>query len=251
MAADKPLAYRKLVRINDQLMVRFYDASGNLIPDDQLGNYDTSGTKANGDAGSGLPTTPSTPAASEDTGGGGFAGSQSSSDKVYDEYGHGNSDWLAQPKGSNGGGGLLSSLFGDQPDPAGAFAGTPAEGYSNKPPKGAAAPAPSATASSADMPQDSGTPTMAAGAPPPDDIKNIITQAAVKYGVDPDSLMAIAKIESNYNPNATNPSGASGLFQFMPGTAKDYGLTPQTVMDAAANADAAARLTRDDAEGSN
>ncbi len=244
MAASKPLAFRKLARVNDQLVVQYYDANGNLIPADQYDNYDLSGTKANGDAGSGLPTNPQTPAVSD----GGFAGTPnnggSSGDKVYDEYGHGNSDWLAQTSGANGGGGLLSSLFGDQPDPAGAFAGKPAAGYSNKPPKGTTATTPNASAANPAMPQDANTPTMEAGAPPPDDIKNIITAAATKYGVDPDSLMAIAKIESNYDPNAHNPSGASGLFQFMPATARDYGLTNPN--DPVAAADAAARLTRDD-----
>jgi soluble lytic murein transglycosylase-like protein len=32
------------------------------------------------------------------------------------------------------------------------------------------------------------------------------------------AALAVARCESGYNPNAYNPSGASGVFQFMPGT---------------------------------
>lgn len=54
---------------------------------------------------------------------------------------------------------------------------------------------------------------------PSGSIQQIITaafapqgQAAVTWG------LRIAKCESGYNPNAVNPSGATGLFQFMPST---------------------------------
>ena len=56
-------------------------------------------------------------------------------------------------------------------------------------------------------------------------------------------MMRIAMIESSGNPKAHNASGAAGLFQFMPGTAKAYGLSDP--YDPVASADAAARLTRD------
>ena len=50
------------------------------------------------------------------------------------------------------------------------------------------------------------------------DIQSIIIAAANRFGVDPNWLLRIAKCESGFNPNAYNPSGASGLFQFMPAT---------------------------------
>jgi hypothetical protein len=44
--------------------------------------------------------------------------------------------------------------------------------------------------------------------------------------LDPDYYQRIAKVESNGNPLAVNKStGASGLYQWMPATAKQYGIT--------------------------
>lgn len=40
----------------------------------------------------------------------------------------------------------------------------------------------------------------------------------------PEQLVWIAEVESTMNPNARNPGGAAGLFQFMPATAKRFGL---------------------------
>lgn len=78
----------------------------------------------------------------------------------------------------------------------------------------------------------------------PADISSIITQAAHKHGVSPETLAMIADIESGGDPNAKNPnSSAAGLFQFVQGTAKAYGLT--NPYDAAAAADAGARFLRD------
>lgn len=74
-----------------------------------------------------------------------------------------------------------------------------------------------------------------------DNVRDIIQQAAVDQGVDPNTLLTIARIESNFNPNASNPSGAAGLFQLMPATATEQGVTDP--YDAAANAAAAARIT--------
>ena len=61
-------------------------------------------------------------------------------------------------------------------------------------------------------------------------------QAAVDWG------LRIAKCESGYNPHAVNPSGASGLFQFMPSTfAKSPpGRAGGSIWDPVANSQAAA-----------
>jgi hypothetical protein len=78
------------------------------------------------------------------------------------------------------------------------------------------------------------------------EVNDAIHQAAVKYGVPEEHLQRFAQIESGGNPKAFNEgSKAAGLFQFIPSTARDYGLT--NPLDAYANADAAARLYRDNA----
>jgi uncharacterized protein YabE (DUF348 family) len=56
------------------------------------------------------------------------------------------------------------------------------------------------------------TPTGAA------EIEAIIRDAAAAHGVDPEQLLRVAYCESRFIPGAYNASGASGLFQFMPGT---------------------------------
>ena len=45
-----------------------------------------------------------------------------------------------------------------------------------------------------------------------------IAQASARWGVSYGWLLRVATCESGLNPGAQNPSGASGLFQFMPGT---------------------------------
>jgi hypothetical protein len=75
-------------------------------------------------------------------------------------------------------------------------------------------------------------------------IADLIAAAAQRRGVDPRALTGIAQIESSLNPNARNPrSSAGGLFQFIDSTAQRYGLTNK--FDAAASADAGARLAAD------
>lgn len=65
------------------------------------------------------------------------------------------------------------------------------------------------------------------------------------YGLPSGYLSRTAQIESGGNPTASNPSGASGLFQFMPATARQYGLGNPNNPVAATNA--AARLAADNA----
>lgn len=60
--------------------------------------------------------------------------------------------------------------------------------------------------------------------------------AESKYGLPRNLLVGVMGAESNFNPNATSPVGARGLMQFMPATAKQYGidpLNPEQSIDAA------------------
>ena len=57
-----------------------------------------------------------------------------------------------------------------------------------------------------------------------DQIVPRIKKAFASQGV-PEALVWMAEVESSLNPKAKNPIGAAGLFQFMPQTAKEFGLS--------------------------
>ena len=80
---------------------------------------------------------------------------------------------------------------------------------------------------------------IAASTPQLAQYSQLFAQAGAKYGIDPEVLAAVAKVESGGNPNAVSSAGASGLMQFMPGTARAMGIDP---LDPAQAIDGAARL---------
>jgi soluble lytic murein transglycosylase-like protein len=65
--------------------------------------------------------------------------------------------------------------------------------------------------------------------------------AEKKYGLQSGLLRAMGWVESHYNANAISPKGARGLMQFMPGTAKRFGIDP---MDPAQSIEGAGRYMR-------
>lgn len=62
-----------------------------------------------------------------------------------------------------------------------------------------------------------------------------------KYGLPPGLLARVAYQESRYNKDAVSPVGAVGIMQFMPATARDFGLDPR---DPLASIDAAGKYLK-------
>lgn len=65
----------------------------------------------------------------------------------------------------------------------------------------------------------------------PHEIKSIIVKTAISMGVDPCVALSIAKQESNFQNHTRNSSGAVGVFQLMPSTARRMGLNPYNLND--------------------
>lgn len=59
----------------------------------------------------------------------------------------------------------------------------------------------------------------------PKTMDSIFTNAAEKYQVPENLLKAVAKAESNFDPNAVSSAGAQGVMQLMPATARGLGVT--------------------------
>jgi soluble lytic murein transglycosylase-like protein len=57
------------------------------------------------------------------------------------------------------------------------------------------------------------------------EIQAYIVQIAQQYRVDPALALAVAQHESSFNPNATGAAGDAGIFQLIPSTAADLGVT--------------------------
>ena len=70
-----------------------------------------------------------------------------------------------------------------------------------------------------------------------------IARAALRWNVPMNLLAAQLYAESNFNPFARSPAGAQGIAQFMPGTARAYGL--RNPFDPATAIMAQARMMRD------
>ncbi|MBR1576437.1 MAG: lytic transglycosylase domain-containing protein [Bacteroidales bacterium] len=63
-----------------------------------------------------------------------------------------------------------------------------------------------------------------------DRIFNVIVPILRRYGI-PEDLKYLCVIESNLDPQAVSPAGAAGLWQFMAGSGKEYGLEVNANVD--------------------
>ena len=76
--------------------------------------------------------------------------------------------------------------------------------------------------------------------------QQIIIEAAREFGVSAQEMLAVAYCESRFKLEARNPSGASGLFQFMPLTFRAnsarLGYVIEDIWDATAQSRTAAEM---------
>ncbi len=85
-------------------------------------------------------------------------------------------------------------------------------------------------------------PPPAAAHPVEPDPRALVTEAALRHGLPPEIVHAVASVESAYQPRAVSPKGALGVMQLMPATAAQLGADP---LDVRQNIEAGARLLRD------
>lgn len=71
-----------------------------------------------------------------------------------------------------------------------------------------------------------------------DQFREIARQKAAKYGLIPEVFERQIQAESGFNPKAVSSSGAQGIAQIMPSTAKGWGVNP---LDPVAALDASAK----------
>ena len=73
------------------------------------------------------------------------------------------------------------------------------------------------------------------------DLKQMVLEAAKKYGVDSRLVSAIVKVESSGKQTAISPTGAIGVMQLMPETAAELDVDPYDVVQ---NIDGGTRYLR-------
>jgi len=83
--------------------------------------------------------------------------------------------------------------------------------------------------------------TMVAAPDAPEQFREALIKAAVRYDVSPNLLAAVVWRESRWRPGALSPKGAIGLGQLMPGTARALAVDPR---DTGANLAGAAHYLR-------
>jgi soluble lytic murein transglycosylase-like protein len=79
-------------------------------------------------------------------------------------------------------------------------------------------------------------------APPPQDTKTMLRNAAIRSGLPPQFVESVARVESALHSDAISPKGAIGVMQLMPATARAMAADPN---DPEQNIDAGTRLLRE------
>lgn len=99
--------------------------------------------------------------------------------------------------------------------------------FPSTPLPGRSAPAPELSSVSAQslLSALSGGQAGAPGRPDRQALEELAQQTAQKYGVDPQLVQSVIRVESNFDPSAVSSQGAVGLMQLMPKTAAALGVT--------------------------
>ena len=75
-----------------------------------------------------------------------------------------------------------------------------------------------------------------AEASPRADVRRLVVEEAMNSHVPPSLAVAVAKVESDFQPKALSTAGARGVMQIMPATARgEYGLDPARLWNARLN----------------
>ena len=93
-----------------------------------------------------------------------------------------------------------------------------------------------------DPPPVVATPTPAAPPVEEKSVRELVTDAALRYGLPPELVHGVAQAESAYRASAVSPKGAIGVMQLMPQTAHKLDADPTVPVQ---NIDAGTRLLRD------
>ncbi|MEM7828214.1 MAG: lytic transglycosylase domain-containing protein [Candidatus Aenigmatarchaeota archaeon] len=76
-------------------------------------------------------------------------------------------------------------------------------------------------------------------------VKALVSLSAKEHDIDENFLLAVAKVESDFNPRAVSKKGAIGVMQIMPSTAKEYcRLNRDELFDPEKNADCGAKIIK-------
>jgi soluble lytic murein transglycosylase-like protein len=60
--------------------------------------------------------------------------------------------------------------------------------------------------------------------PAPADLAKLVRALAPEFRLDPELVLAVIRVESNFNPSALSPKNAQGLMQLIPETAERFGV---------------------------
>lgn len=97
-------------------------------------------------------------------------------------------------------------------------------GYAKKPRRPAVCALPDGSDAQRPLP----APAVALGATRPQQAKgpiaNLVRDLADDYKLDPNLVLAMVEVESNFNPSALSPKNAQGLMQLIPATAERFGV---------------------------